>query len=391
MKLKKTVFALVICIFLLHSSYNYNASSISIERDYWPTNSWQDATFSEVDLNQQTIESMLEYIATNDFDIDSILLVKNGYLVVEEYPRYYTSNTMHIVYSVTKSFMSTLIGIAIEEGYIDSVNQRIMDFFQNVTVPNIESKENITIAHLLTMTSGIEWEEDISYLLPENSFRQMKESDNWIEFILSREMANEPGTAFKYNSGASHLLSAIIENATGDTSLQYLKDHIFDPLGISRYFWEQDPQGLYFGGSDLHLLPQDMAKFGFLFLNNGSWNGTQLVPEEWVINASNDSVAVSDWSSYGYQWWVYPQINSYLALGWAGQIIQIIPEFDIVAVFTSSLSESQWPFVTLIVDYIIQAAAEGYIEETSFESTLIILSFVITSSFVLRKSKKNNN
>jgi len=313
--------------------------------------------------------------------------VKNGYLVVEEYLSYYSAGTLHPVYSVTKSFISTLIGIAIEEGYIESVNQKILDFFVNVTVPNIELKENITLSHLLTMTSGISWREsDISYFSPENSFSQMTGSANWVDFVLSRTMVEEPGTIFNYNSGGSHLLSAIIEKATNKSTFVYANEHIFGPLGFSDAFWSQDPQGIYFGGANLQLLPMDMAKFGFLYLNNGTWNGTQIVPEEWILHSSNDTVTLTDWTSYGYQWWVYPQINSYLALGWAGQIIYVIPDHDIVTVFTSSLSETEWPFVVLAVDFIIRAAEEGYIEPTPISLIAILVPLVVLTLAI--KSKK---
>jgi CubicO group peptidase (beta-lactamase class C family) len=341
-------------------------------------------------MNEERIVEMFEYIDENNYAIDSVLIVKDGYMVVEEYLSYYSSETLHPVYSVTKSFTSTLIGRAIEEGHIESVDQKILDFLGHVDVPNIESKENITIAHLLTMTSGMEWNEDISYLDPANSFRQLMESSNWVEYILSQNMVDEPVNTWEYNSGGSHLLSAIIENATGVSTLGYASTHIFSTLGFSDYFWDKDPQDICFGGSDLHLLPRDMAKLGYLFLNNGTWNDTQIVSEEWVSQASEGKIYLSDRTEYGYQWWVFPLIDAYLALGWAGQIIMVIPEHDIVAVFTSSLDESDFPFREFAADYIIKASEEGYTESASITliSIILPLSFCTLVFALIKKHDK---
>jgi CubicO group peptidase (beta-lactamase class C family) len=309
----------IILLFIVSLSNNQIGLTVSsLERDYWPTESWQSASFEEVGMNEERIAEMFEYIDKNNYAIDSVLIVKDGYLVVEEYLTF-SSETLHPVYSVTKSFTSTLIGIAIEEGYIESVDQKILDFLGHIDVPNIENKENITIEHLLTMTSGIAWNEDISYYDPENTFRLLTDSSNWVEFVLNQAMEDEPGNTWKYNSGGSHLLSAIIENATGISTLGYVSTHIFSKLGFSNYCWEEDPQDIFFGGGGLQLLPKDMAKLGYLFLNNGTWNGTQIVSEEWVSQASEGKIYLSDRTNYGYQWWVFPLIDAYLALGYSNK------------------------------------------------------------------------
>ncbi|MCK5141407.1 MAG: serine hydrolase, partial [Candidatus Heimdallarchaeota archaeon] len=360
----------------------------SLERDYWPTDGWQCASFEEVGMNEARIVEMFEYIDDNNYAVDSVLIVKDGYLVVEEYLSYYSSETLHPVYSVTKSFTSTLIGVAIKEGYIDSVDQSILDFLGHTDVPNIESKENITVEHLLTMTSGLAWNEEISYYDPANTFMLMKSSSNWVEFVLGQDMEDEPGEISNYNSGGSHLLSAIIENATGISTLGYANLHIFSPLGFSNYIWEEDPQEICFGGAGLELLPRDMAKLGYLFLNNGTWNDTQIVSEEWVSQASEGKIYLSDRTDYGYQWWVFPLIDAYLANGWAGQIIMVIPKQDIVAVFTSSLDEGDFPFREIVADYIIKASDEGYIELTSIPLISVLLSLSICTIIIIVKRKK---
>ncbi|MHA1200370.1 MAG: serine hydrolase domain-containing protein, partial [Candidatus Heimdallarchaeaceae archaeon] len=267
-------------------------------------------------------------------------------------------------------------------------NQNIMDYFVNVSIPNIELRENITIYHLLTMTSGIAWNEEISYYDPANTFTQMKASGNWVEYVLSREQDFEPGLEYNYNSGGSHLLSAIVEEATGNTTLEYAIEHLFDPLGFENWSWLQDPQGIYFGGADLHLKPKDMAKLGFLYLNNGTWNETQIVSEQYVFHASNATITITDFTRYGYQWWVYPSVGTYFAVGWAGQIISVIPEYDIVAIFTSSLPESEWPFIILVNNYIIKAAIEGFIPITETTLSLVLTStMLIVIGWIYRKKR----
>ena len=391
MKIKKqhTLFIIFILLFLT-TSMKYSRSN-SIEKEYWPTNDWLTSSLREANLNQSRIEDMFEYIEDNSFDIDSILVVKNGNLTVEEYlTEDYNSTDLHSVYSVTKSVVSALIGIAIEEGYIESVDQKMLDFFQDVNVLNKTNKENVTIEHLLTHTSGVYWREDqLPYSSAENSFNLMTDSPNWVEFLLNLSMENEPGTVRNYNSGDSHLLSAILTNATGTSTYLYAKEHLFDPLGIKELEWYQDPQGIFFGGSYLRLTPRSMAKFGYLYLNNGTWDQEQLVSKEWVLNSSRVHVTLDDWTSYGYQWYVYPQVNSYLALGYQQQIIWITPEYDLVIVFTSRISEGMWPFAEISVNYIMKAIDEGYVEKTanSFFSVILPITAFVCLIQILNKRK----
>ncbi|MHA2309008.1 MAG: serine hydrolase domain-containing protein, partial [Candidatus Heimdallarchaeaceae archaeon] len=340
----RTLLFVVILFSLVVSQENLVNSDLV--RDYWPTNGWLTSSLREANLNQSRIDDMFEYIEGNNFDIDSILVIKEGNLTIEEYfTEDYTKTDLHSVFSVTKSVSSALIGIAIEEGYIESVDQKILDFFQDVNVLNKTNKENITIEHLLTHTSGVYWREDqLPYSSPDNSFNLMTDSPNWVEFLLNLSMENEPGTVRNYNSGDSHLLSAILTNATGTSTYLYAKEHLFDPLGIENLIWSQDPQGICFGGSGLRLRPRSMAKFGYLYLNNGTWDQEQLISKEWVLNSTKAHVVIDDWRSYGYQWYVYPQVNSYVALGYQQQIIWINPEYDLVIVFTSTISEGIWPY-----------------------------------------------
>jgi CubicO group peptidase (beta-lactamase class C family) len=253
-------------------------------------------------------------------------------------PIEYDENSRHILYSCTKSVTSALIGIAIEEGYIGGVDDKILDYFDEDDIQiNDSRKQNITIANLLTMSAGFEWNESISYYDPANSFRQLITSDNWVQFVLDRPMVSNPGLIFNYNSGISHLLSAIIQKTTGKTTLEFANEHLFGPLGITNIFWDTDPQGINFGGSELYLTPRDMAKFGYLYLNNGSWDGIQIISHQWVNASISHQIIVSEYNDYGYQWWMPKNGSQYLAVGWSAQRIYVMPDYNIVLVFTANV------------------------------------------------------
>ncbi len=384
----------VFVIILLLSINQYNVKSSNVERDYWPNDGWLSLSYEEANINESRIEEMFNYIDIHEYAIDSVLAVKNGYLVIEEYLKSnYGPNDLHPIYSITKSVMSSLIGIAIDEGYIIGTDQKILDYFDGISVLNKADKENITIEHLLTHTSGINWSEwDVPYGSPENTYGQLTDSENWVEFILNQTLVHEPGTVHEYSTGDSHLLSAILYEATGQRTRDYAEEKLFTPLGISDNIWFLDSQGIHFGGSGLELTSPSLAKFGYLYLNNGTWNGTQIVPKEWVKNSTINSVEVDSWARYGYQWWVYPEVNSYLALGYAGQRIWINQELDLVIVFTSSLSTGAWPsFVTLAANFIMKAVEEGYdpISETSFPTvSLIFPAMILMISVELNRRKK---
>lgn len=302
---------------------------------------WKIATPEEQGLNSDTISDICEYIERNG-RIDSFLIVKNGYLVVEEYYNGYDKDSYHNTYSCTKSFTSALIGIAIDNKHIKSVDEKVLDFFPEYEFRYVdERKKEITIEHLLTMTSGLKFGElSIPYSDMDNPFYHMIESEDWVKFVLDKPVIREPGTTFDYSTGSSHVLSAILQKATGMDTLSYAVKYLFTPLGIEEddLFWETDPQGIYFGGSWLHMKPRDMAKFGMLYLNNGTWNGNQIISKEWVIQSTKSLVYVEDYADYGYQWWV--ESSMYFAEGYNGQFIYVLKDFDMVVVFTAEVSES---------------------------------------------------
>ena len=347
----------------------YQASQLP---DYWPTINWQTTTPEEQGMDSTYLTALDDYIdeAYLGNPIVSTLVVKNGYLVHETYydPSYGRDmNATRNIYSCTKSVTSTLIGIAVSHGNL-STDDYLVDFFPNMTIQNLDSrKQAITVEDLLTMTSGLPWDEHSHpYTHPENDWYRMTSSDNWVEFVINRPMDYSPGEAWAYNTGGSHLLSAILNQATNMTTNAFAETHLFGPLGITDYVWGADPQGINNGGSALHLRPRDMAKIGFLFLNNGTWNGEQIVPAEWVATAVHSHVALgNDWG-YGYQWWVpasitTPLTSCYSARGYLGQYIYVFPDMDMVVVFTSESSVIEDYYY--LANYILPAAGQFPIPE----------------------------
>jgi len=318
-------------------------------------------------MNSTLLNEMMEYIDENGFAIESVIMVRNGYIVLEEYPSpVYDQDRLHELYSVTKSFTSALVGIAIHRGFIEGIDQKVLDFFPERTVANLDPrKHSMTLEHLLTMTAGLEWDEwTYPYMDsqgvsdPRNTYIHMMLSADSVQFVLDRPMAYDPGTHWVYNSGASHLLSAIIEQASKYPALDFAREFLFGPLGISVVAWTQHSQGPYYGGHGLNLRPRDMAKFGYLYLNNGTWNGKQIVPAEWVAESTETQFLPSKNRGYGYQWWTLPRIGVYDASGLFGQRIFVVPDHDMVVVFTANIREGSNPENELLQDYILPAVKE---------------------------------
>ncbi|MGD2251008.1 MAG: serine hydrolase [Candidatus Methanofastidiosia archaeon] len=301
---------------------------------------WEVSTPQDHGLNPHVLSDIYSYIK-KDKRINSFLIIKNKYIIAEKYYNDHNQNSLHNTYSCTKSVTSALIGIAIENKYI-TLNQPILDFFPEYTFKSVTPwKSLITIEHLLTMTSGLQFDElSIPYTDPDNPFIQMIYSDDWIQFILDNPVIYYPGSTFNYSSGNSHVLSGILHNATGTDTLSFAAQYLFEPLGISKddVHWETDPQGIYVGGSWLHLTSRDMAKFGLLYLNEGTWGTTQVVPSHWVKTSTQPVVHIEEYADYGYHWWV--DKNMYFAEGYKGQFICVIPKMDLVVVLTANIPQS---------------------------------------------------
>jgi len=299
--------------------------------------------------------------------LHSLLIMRHGRLVFEDYyadsNHIYTRDSKHVLFSVTKSFTSALIGIAINEGFIDSIDQSVLDFFPEYNFSNVNSrKERMTLEHLLTMTCGLYWSE-----VPDNDdLRRLAFSLDSVQFILDQRMSISPGNGFRYNSGASHLLSAIIQQITGNATLEFAQKYLFKPLGIKErdIDWMADSQGNAFGGVGLYLTPRSMAKFGQLYLNMGVWKGTQIIPQQWITSSTLDHIEGlplygyarprDPLTGYGYQWWISDTLNSYLAEGYDGKIIFVQPTTSLVIVVTARAElTTLYPLINDILEAIL--------------------------------------
>jgi CubicO group peptidase (beta-lactamase class C family) len=345
-------------------------------RDYWPTEGWIHSLPEEQGMDSSNLKDMMDYIEHNDINIHSVVIVRNGYIVHEEYPSpIYDENRTHLLYSVTKSFTSALIGIALDKAYIDNVSQTMLSFFPQYTVDNLDDrKERITLEHLLMMRAGMFWDESSApFSSPDNGIYHINFGDG-VEYALSLPMVAEPGEVWHYNTGASHLLSGIIHMTTNMTTLQFAQENLFDPLGISQVTWSRDLAGYYKGGFDLQLTTRDMAKFGYLFLNNGTWDEQQVISTNWINVSTSSLTRLDEDTGYGYQWWVMPSIGAYYAAGLYGQFIFVIPEYDLVVAFTSAIPmDEAHPHFDLLTTYIIPAILE---EENLVTPTNLFLILV---------------
>lgn len=362
-----------------------NSLSKSPTRDYWPTDEWETSSPEEQMMDSEKLDNLLAHIEEEQLPIDSVLVIRHGYLVQEQYFQNYTRNKLHQVWSVTKSFTSALIGIAKEEGYL-TLDQKVLDFFPERNFSHIDPrKQAITIEHLLTMTSGLNWPgEGImgAFWIP---------SEDPVEFVLNRTMEHNPGEVFTYNSGATHILSAILQKVTGKTTLAYAQEKLFEPLGMGNLTWEHDQLGIYFGGHGLALTPRDMARFGYLYLNNGTWEEEQqFVPRTWVNQSTNKYIQVDESTDYGYLWWLYPERGLYAAQGFMGQRIFVLPEYDLLIVFTGALFDATIYFE--LIDQYILSALLGYNTQSTGITFLFTLATIIVSlSQLITQKRKGLN
>lgn len=317
---------------------------------YWPTDGWRTSTPEEQGMDSEQLAQMVQYVQDQGINLHSILVVRNGYVVTDAYIHPFSQDSKHVLHSATKSIVSLLVGIAIDKGYIRSVNQPVLDFFPGRTIAHLDSrKKAMTLEHLLTMTTGLDWQD--SYENKWRSTRQMQLSQDWIQYMLDFPMAEQPGTRFEYCNGASFLLSAIVQEATGMSTLAFAEEYLFRPLGTSDVTWLSNPQAVAIGYGRIWMNPYDMAKIGYLCLNGGLWDGQQLISSAW-IEASTRSHITTPEGRYGYQWWV-GNSGIYQAKGFAGQRILVLPEQDVVVVFTGGVYPNDEGALDRLVDRFI--------------------------------------
>lgn len=321
-------------IILISFYYAYICFGSNQERlsDYYPVQEWRIATPESQGLDSEQLVRAFDYIQEEDLNIHSIMVIRNGYQVLNAHFYPYKAGNVHNQASVTKSIVSVLIGILIDQGKINNVDQSVLDFFPEYQGESmISGKEDLTIEHLLTMRSGLNRgrqgdEDDLQYVLSQ---------DDWVKAILAIPLVHRPGSQWNYYNLNVHLLTALITKITGMTPLDFAQQHLFNPLGFGKVLWPADPQKINYGWSDLCITPRDMAKIGYLYLKDGLWEGRQLISAEWVRRSIRDQITLEDEEAYGYLWWTSdPNSGWYQAVGRGGQKICVWPHKQMVMVFT---------------------------------------------------------
>ncbi len=313
---------------------------------------WQTASMADRNIDPGPVVEMLKRSRAGEYEgVSSIILARGGALVVEEYFGKADREELHTTRSASKAITSALVGIAIDQGYIESVDAPLLPFFPEYAGEIEhwdERKRDITLAHILSMTSGVRGNEDAMY-----------PTDDWIKFYLDQPLAASPGEVFSYATSGVVTLGNVITRASGLRVPAFADRYLFEPMGISDYRWpitnSRGNQGLAMTGGGLNLRPRDMAKFGQLYLDGGVWDGERLISEAW-INASIEKHATSDLygEDFGYLWRMIDRdvngqaVRSFEAWGNGGQFIMVFPSLDLVAVFTGEnfgrFPEMEQPF-----------------------------------------------
>lgn len=345
----KTSAVLVLC--LLVAPVTWAQKSVSL-----PRSTPEQQGISSIDL--------LAFVAAADNEIDtmnSFMLVRHGHVVAEGWWAPYDRDTPHVLYSLSKSFTSTAVGLAIAEGKL-SLDDQVIKFFPDEAPaePSVNLRA-MRVRDLLRMNTGNQLEAPIRVDDP------AKQTETWVKTFLTHPVPLKPGTHFLYNSPATYMLSAIVQKVTGVTVLEYLRPRLFEPLGFKDPVWIASPQGITTGAYGLSVRTEEIARFGELYLRNGRWNGKQLIPASWVQQAtamqtSNGSAPTSDWDQgYGYQFW-RSRHNSFRGDGAFGQYCLVIPELDAVVAITSGVRNMQ-QVMNLVWDKLLPAMKPGRLPE----------------------------
>jgi CubicO group peptidase (beta-lactamase class C family) len=323
-------------------------------RDYWPTDGWRSDAPANRGLDEAALAGLRSQIEQELPFLDSLLLVKDGYLVYEEYFNGYDAERLHPVHSVTKSVMSALFGIAQADGRIPNLDTKLGDALPDYFADGQhDDKANITLRHLLQMRSGIQFDEGAhndELAAPGDEGAQFFLGQDLTEYALDYPVAHAPGEAWNYSTLDSQLLSAAFSALTGQSLADYAAERLFSAIGVGETVWYSDSNGVSVGGDTLELTPRDMAKFGYLYLNRGQWDGQQVIPQDWVdlsTSAQGDRVLYVPTDEtlpiefYGFHWWTWKpewfhgHATSH-ARGFGGQWINVFSDLDLVIVSTAN-------------------------------------------------------
>jgi CubicO group peptidase (beta-lactamase class C family) len=335
-----------------------------------------DATPASVGIDAEPLTALDADIASGKFPlVDSLLVMRCGEVVFERrYPHdyaatygkeahtkgplnarltgrynyfdpawhpYYHGTDEHTMQSVSKTVTSATIGIAMARGDFKApLSTPVLHYFDESKVKNVDArKRRMTLRDLLTMTSGLDWNEDVPYDDTNNPSDLMEATDDWVQFVIDRPMKDEPGKVFAYSSGATELLAYIFQRETGADIEHYAHSHLFTPLGIRHYFWKRTPLGVVDTEGGLYLRAPDLAKIGLLYMHGGRWHGQQLMTSDWVKESLTPRIDAGEGFQYGYQWWLLPHGTpprlAWLARGMGGQRLIVFPEDQLIVVSTA--------------------------------------------------------
>lgn len=310
---------------------------------------WRHDTLENHNINSSVIESVHQTL--DQYPINAEVIVRNGVIVDEYYKEGYDENSIFTLQSTSKSVTSAIFGIAMDKGYIESVNTPISTYFPEILNYGSEYKNQITVWNLLTHTTGLDVSDTANW-------NEWLASSNWVNYVLERPAVSRPGTTFNYFTGNTHLLSAIIEKTTGKTTYEFGKENLFDKLDMDSVECSTDPQGISDGGNGFAMNIYDMAKLGQLYLNEGVWEGEQVISKQWIEDSTTVQFDIQSGSAdYGYQWWVRTfgnnNYHAYFAQGHYGQYIFVVPELELVVAITSHYEGSTsiyWQIMNNIVN-----------------------------------------
>lgn len=318
-------------------------------------------------MDSKKLAEAIEYVAVPKFNTEGIVVIKDGYIVAEAYIGSFHRDSKHKSRSMAKSFTSALIGIAMDQKLIASIDEKLCKYYKEWDCHNNDDpRARITIRHALTLTSGLKWHEDWSkWDVATNDALKMGYSGHFVKYMSDRVGLHEPGERFIYSTGDPMLLSLVIKKATGMSAFDYARKNIFEPLNISDVRWDNDRDGYTSTAWGLYCTVRDFAKFGYLYLNKGRWEDRQIVSKQWVEKSTRTDPSVQMRETYGYLWHVNlplrlnapPQskipFDSYMAAGVFGQNIIVIPSKSLVIVKVAKQKDSHVDmvkFLTMVLD-----------------------------------------
>ena len=387
-KLKRKIFLFLVSALIISASCisekNKSRKISAVIPPQKMADGWHTASLNSVGIDAEKLQKMVDRICDNTYQrIHSVLIIKNEKLVFEQYFKGYTfkyeakeckgklkkfnANDIHNLASVTKSITSVLFGIAHDKGFINDVDDNLFKYFPKYASLNDSLKNQITLHHLLTMTSGFRWnEQDVSIKDMENDLIRMIRVADPVEFILSKPVINKPGSEYYYNSGNTNLIGEVIQEVSGLMLNDFAKRYLFDPLGINRYKWILLNPDMVFASGDLKLRPRDVAKIGYLMLNKGIWKEKPILSTRWIEKSTDPYVHFNNNEGYGCQWLIKEyvlgnvSVHSFAAIGWGGQRVLVFPDLNAVVVFTAGNYTTVDPINEIIYRYILPSLNDKF-------------------------------